>query len=142
MLRPTGGRPTVGEGSYGPIDRWRALITKTHLLVVVSITAAVGLVMYLGVQARQESEPAPPAALAACDDGLRAMKSASERTLPAAQAGSSLANASVSLDHASVEHPRLDTLVLAMRHTKNEVEAGQLNGYWGKALVKECQRLT
>ena len=133
----------MGEGSYGPMDRWRALITKTHLLVVVSITAAVGLVMYLGVQARQVSEPAPPAALVACDDALRAMRLASDRTVSAvAQAGSSLANASVRLDHAVADLARYDTLVLAMRHTKNEVEAGQLNGYWGKALVKECQRLS
>lgn len=125
------------------MDRWRAPSMRTQLLVVVSITAAVELVLYLGFQGQQVPEPPPPAALAACDDALRAMKSASDRTVSAvAQPVNTLANASVRLDHAAFDHPQLDTLVQAMRHAKNEVEAGQLHGYWGKALVKECQKLS
>ncbi len=122
------------------MDRWRALSTGTQLLVVVSIAATVGLVIYLGLQGRQVSEPPPPAALAACDDALRAMKLASDRTVSAgAQGANTLANASVHLDHAVADLSRFDTLVEAMRHAQDEVEAGELHGYWGQVLVKECQ---
>lgn len=133
----------MGGASHGLRDRCRALSTKSQLLVIVIISAAVGLVMYFGVQARKVSEPAPPGALVACEDAQRAMRLASDRTVPAvAQAGSSLFNASMRLDHAVADLARYDTLRQAMRHARNEVEAGQPHGYWGNVLVKECQRLS
>lgn len=131
----------VRDGSYGVMDRWRALSTKTQLLVMVLITVVVGLVIYLGAPSDPKSNSPTQAGLAACVEAMRGMNSASDRSVSAGQAAVSMAAAGERLAHVAVDYPRLATVVLAIEQARKEVVAGQPNGPFGQALVRECQSL-
>lgn len=135
----TEGRPRVGEGSYGLMDRWRALSTKTQLLVMVVVTAAVGFVIYLGAPSDPDSESPTRAGLAACVDAMQAMNSASDKSRSVTDASGSMAAAGERLAPVAADYPRLATVVLAIEQARKEVVAGQPNGPFGQALARECQ---
>jgi hypothetical protein len=124
------------------MDRWRALSTRTQLLVMVLVVVAIGFVMYLGAPSDPDSEESPTlAGQRACLDALRGMKSASERSVPTGAAMAPMEAAAARLAPVAADYPRLATLALAIEQARQEVAVGQANGPFGQALARECLAL-
>jgi hypothetical protein len=111
--------------------------TGTQLLTMVVVGAAILSVLVLAGLGRQDSKVSPLAAQTACIDAVRELTSSRN----AAEAAGAMAVASVRMDHAAVDYPQLEYVALAMKHASQEVASGTPNGYWGKALLRECRSL-